>query len=190
VRSSANINSGAQSKTSTIAHGILLLTTVIIIPGLLQLIPLASLAGILIIIGFKLTKPALYKEMYKHGMSQFLPFIITVAAVVFTNLLQGVFMGIAVAVFFILKTNFKQAVIMVNNENNYLIRFTKDVSFLHKASLRESLEKVPKDSTLTVDGSQSHFIDHDIIETLTDFQEESKTRNIQVELVNIHNHYH
>lgn len=189
VRSSANINSGAQSKASTISHGILLMTTFLFIPGLLQMIPLASLAGILIMIGFKLTKPGLYKAIYRQGVSQFLPFIVTVVAVVFTNLLQGVFMGIMVGLFFILKTNFKQAVIMVNNDDNYLIKFTKDVSFLHKAALRENLGKVPRNSRLTVDGSQAQFIDHDIIETLIDFQEESKTRNIQVDLINIKNNY-
>lgn len=190
VRSSANINSGAQSKASSIAHGVLLITTFLFIPGLLKMIPLASLAGILIIIGFKLTKPALYQQIYRQGISQFLPFIVTVVAVVFTNLLQGVFLGILVGLFFILKTNFKQAVIMVNDDNNYLIKFTKDVSFLHKAALRENLGKIPRDSQLTVDGSQSQFMDHDILETLIDFQEESKTRNIQVELINIKNSYH
>ncbi len=105
VRSSTNINNGARTKASTISHGVILFLAILLIPKTLQLIPLACLAGILIVIGFNLTHPSLYKGMYKKGLSQFLPFITTVAAVTFTNLLQGVFMGILVAVFFILRTN-------------------------------------------------------------------------------------
>lgn len=182
VRSSTNVNSGARTKASAISHGVILLFAVILIPNILQLIPLSCLAGILIVIGFKLTNPALYKNMYDKGMSQFLPFIVTVLAVTFTNLLLGVFMGIIVAIFFILRSNFDEAIIMVSNGNNYLINLTKDVSFLHKATLLNKLQIIPRDSNLTIDGSQSHFIDNDIKEIIENFVEEGKTKNIQVEL--------
>ncbi|MBP9927058.1 MAG: SulP family inorganic anion transporter [Cyclobacteriaceae bacterium] len=189
VRSSANINAGARSKASAISHGVILILSVLLLPGLLTLIPLASLAGILIMVGYKLTKPILYKEMYRKGMAQFVPFAITIFAVVFTDLLQGVFLGVLVAIFFILKTNFKRAVILVSTEKNYLIRFTKDVSFLHKNSLRQAFEAIPEDTKLLVDGSSAQFMDQDIKEMLVDFTLTAKTKNIEVELKNINIEY-
>lgn len=185
VRSSTNINSGARTKASAISHGVILLLAVLIIPKVLQLIPLACLAGILIVIGFKLTKPEQYKNMYSKGMSQFLPFITTVLAVTFTNLLQGVFMGILVAVFFILRTSSKQAIIMVNDGNNYFLRFTKDVSFLNKSNLRSKLQAIPNDSQVMIDGSQSHFVDADIKEMIEDFKQEGRAKKIQVDVKKI-----
>jgi MFS superfamily sulfate permease-like transporter len=185
VRSSTNINSGARTKASSISHGVILLLAVLIIPHVLQLIPLACLAGILIVIGYKLTHPSQYKIMYGKGMSQFLPFITTVLAVTFTNLLQGVLMGILVAIFFILRSNYKEAIIMVNDGNNYLLRLTKDVSFLNKATLRSKLQAIPHDSTVTIDGTQSHWIDVDIKETIEDFIHEGRAKNIQVDLKHI-----
>jgi len=159
--------------------------SVLVFPGLLSLIPLASLAGILILVGYKLTKLILYKEMYHKGMSQFLPFIVTILAVVFTDLLKGVFVGILVAIFFILKTNFRRAVILVSSDDNYLIRFTKDVSFLHKNSLRQAFEAVPGNTKLLVDGSNAQFVDQDIKEMVADFTMTAKTKNIELELKNI-----
>jgi len=185
VRSSANINSGGRTKASTISHGLILLITLLAIPGLLNLIPLSCLAAILLLVGYKLTKISLYKEMFKKGYSQFLPFIVTVIAILFTNLLQGVFLGIAVALFFILKTNFQRAFITVNSEGNYLIKFSKDVSFMHKASLRTALMNVPNDTHLLIDGTKSQFMDEDIIETIEDFIELAKTKNIETEITGI-----
>jgi MFS superfamily sulfate permease-like transporter len=186
VRSSANINSGARTRASAVSHGMILLLSVLLFPGLLQMIPLSCLAGILIVVGFKLTKPAFYKEMYKRGMSQFLPFVITILAVIFTDLLKGVCLGILVAIYFILKTNFQKAVILVSSEENYLIRFTKDVSFLHKNALRQALERIPEDTRLVIDGSKAQFMDEDIKEMVLDFTQTAKTKNIDVELKNIH----
>jgi MFS superfamily sulfate permease-like transporter len=188
VRSSANINAGSRSRASAISHGVILLLAVLLFPSLLALIPLSSLAGLLIVVGFKLAKPSLFKEMYQKGMAQFLPFMVTIIAVVFTDLLQGVFMGIVVALFFILKTNFQKAVIFVSSEENYLIRFTKDVSFLHKNALSEAFEKIPPDSRLLLDGSKAQFMDQDIKEMVVDFTENAKARNIEVELKNINIH--
>ncbi len=185
VRSSANINAGARSKVSAISQGLILLISVLLFPNLLKLIPLSCLAAILIVLGFKLTKPGFYKEMYHKGMSQFLPFIITVLAILFTNVLQGVFIGMLVGIYFILKTNFQKAVILVSSDENYLIQFTKDVSFLHKNSLRQALTKVPGDTHLLIDGSKAQFMDEDIKEMVLDFRESAKTKNIEVELKNI-----
>ena len=123
--------------------------------------------------------------MYRRGMAQFLPFVVTIIAVVFTDLLKGVFMGILVAIYFILKTNFQKAVIIVSSEENFMIRFTKDVSFLHKNALRKALEKIPDDTRLLIDGSKAQFIDEDIKEMVVDFTETAKSKNIDVELKNI-----
>jgi len=185
VRSSANINAGARSKFSSITHGMILLLSILLIPGFLKSIPLSCLAGILIVVGFKLTKPALYMEMYKKGFSQFLPFIITILAIVFTNLLQGVFLGIFVSIFFILRSNFREAIILVNNGNSYLLKLTKDVSFLNKAALRSKFQAIPTNASVTIDGTDSQFIDNDIKETIVDFVETSKAKKIDVELKNI-----
>jgi len=185
VRSSANINAGARSKASAISHGIILLIALLTIPGVLNLIPLSCLAAILLVVGYKLTSLSLYRDMYAKGISQFFPFIVTIIAILFTNLLQGVLMGIVVALFFILKTNFKRAIIAVNSEGNYLIKFSKDVSFMHKASIRQALANVPNDTRLLIDGSKSQFVDEDIIETIEDFIEMAKIKNIEVDVTGI-----
>ena len=182
VRSSANINSGARTKASTISHGIILLIAVLAAPKMLALIPLSCLAGILIMVGFKLTHPSFYLSMYRKSPSQFLPFMITVLAIVVTDLLQGVFMGILVAIFFILQANFTKAIIVVNEGRHYLIKTTKDVSFLHKGVLRNHLRVIPRDSFLTIDGSASAFIDTDIKEIIVDFIKEGEAKNITVTL--------
>jgi MFS superfamily sulfate permease-like transporter len=185
VRSSANVLAGGKTKASAITHGVILLLSVISIPHWLQLIPLSALAGILIVMGWKLSRPLIFTEMYQKGWVQFLPFVATVAAVVFTNLLLGVFIGILVAIFFILKTNFQEAVIMVNDGTHFFLKFTKDVSFLNKSTLRNSFHRIPAKSTVTIDGTQSHFIDQDIKEMIRDFIETSKVKNIQVQLKHI-----
>jgi len=158
---------------------------VLLFPQMLQMIPLASLAAILIVIGYKLSSPWLYQSMYEKGWGQFLPFITTVVGLMFTNLLQGVFMGILVAVFFILRTNFQVAIIMVSKGDNFLLKMTKDVSFLNKANLRTKLQSIPPNSSVTIDGTQSAFIDVDIKETIEDFIRESRTKNIEIELKKI-----
>jgi MFS superfamily sulfate permease-like transporter len=185
VRSSANVSAGAKSKLSAIMHGIILLLSILLVPQLLTKIPLSCLAGILIVIGFKLAQPAIFRDVYKKGISQWLPFVVTILAVIFTNLLQGVFMGLLVAIFFILKENFREAIIVVSNERNYLMRFTKDVSFLNKGTMRRFFSNIPDHSTITIDGTQAGFIDQDIREAIIDFMETSRVKNINVELKNI-----
>lgn len=182
VRSSANVQAGGRTKASTITHGFILLLSVLLIPQLLKLIPLSALAGILIVTGYKLTKPVLFKETYRSGWAQFIPFVITLMAIVFTNLLFGVFVGLLVAVFYILKTNFQETIILVNDNDHFLLKFTKDVSFLNKSTLRKLFDKIPIDASVTIDGTQSHFIDYDIREMIKDYIEISKTKNINVQL--------
>jgi MFS superfamily sulfate permease-like transporter len=182
VRSSANVNAGARSKASAISHGGILLLSVVLIPQLLMLIPLSCLAGILLVTGFKLTKPSAFVEMFHKGWAQFLPFVATVLAVLFTNLLLGVFLGIGVALVFILITNFKKAMVVVSDHEKYMIKFTKDVTFLNKAALRQELAKVPEDSQLVIDATHAGFVDADILETLNDFTETAKTKNITINI--------
>lgn len=182
VRSSANINAGARTKASAITHGVILVASVLFASTLLRLIPLSALAGILITVGYKLTPPSLYREMYRKGKSQFLPFVVTVIAIVFTNLLAGVFVGILVSVFFILKTNFHEAIIMVADGKNYMLKFTKNVSFLNKSTIRSKFQTIPDNSTVLIDGSEAQFVDQDVKEAIRDFIETSKTKRIDVEL--------
>lgn len=182
VRSSANVNAGAQSRMSAIMHGLLLLLCVALIPVLLNQIPLAALAGILIFTGYKLAKPALFKAFYKKGWDQFLPFIITIVAILFTDLLKGVFIGIGVGIIFILRTNFRSAVFIVNDSKNYLFRLRKDVSFLNKPIIKNKLEEVPEDSYVLIDASRADFIDKDVVEVIEDFIIHAPLKNIRVEL--------
>jgi MFS superfamily sulfate permease-like transporter len=182
VRSSANVSAGARSKASAITHGVILLTSILLIPAVLRMIPLSCLAGVLIVIGYKLTPPSLYKEMYKRGKDQFLPFLVTVLAIVFTNLLQGVFIGLLVSVFFILRSNFREAIVFVSDGNQYLLKLTKDVSFLNKSTLKTKFMSIPNNASLLIDGTAAHFVDHDVKEAIRDFMETSKAKKINIQL--------
>jgi len=182
VRSSANVNAGAKSKMSTVYHGILLLVCVALIPGLLNLIPKASLAAVLIYTGYKLAKPSLFRMYYKKGWDQFLPFVITIGAILLTDLLVGILIGLAVGVFFVVRSNFKTSVFVVHDKNKYLFRLRKDVSFLNKPALKNKLEEVPKDSSVLIDATRADFIDKDIIEVIEDFLIHAPLKNIKVEL--------
>ncbi len=182
VRSSANVNAGAKTKLSTIYHGILLLLSFAFIPFVLNMIPKAALAAILIFTGYKLAKPALFKAFYKKGWDQFLPFIITITAILAADLLKGVIIGIGAGLFFVMRSNFKTAVFVVNDANKYLFRLRKDVSFLNKPIIKNKLERVPANSFVLIDASRADFIDKDIIETIEDFMLHAPLKNIQVEL--------
>jgi MFS superfamily sulfate permease-like transporter len=182
VRSSANVNAGAKTKLSAIYHGIFLLLSVAFIPVILNLIPKAALAAILIYTGYKLAKPSLFKAFYKKGWDQFLPFVVTIIAILFTDLLKGVIIGIGVGLFFVLRSNFKTAVFVVNDANKYLFRLRKDVSFLNKPIIKNKLEKVPENSFVLIDTTRTDFIDKDVIETIEDFMLHAPLKNIRVEL--------
>jgi len=189
VRSSANVNAGAKTKMSTIYHGTLLLLSFAFIPFLLNMIPKAALAAILIFTGYKLAKPALFKAFYKKGWDQFLPFVITITAILATDLLKGVIIGIVAGLFFVLRSNFKTAVFVVNDENKYLFRLRKDVSFLNKPIIKNKLEMVPENSYVSIDATRADFIDKDIIETIEDFMLHAHLKNIKVEVKKGQNRY-
>ncbi|MBV6644089.1 MAG: SulP family inorganic anion transporter [Cyclobacteriaceae bacterium] len=182
VRSSANVNSGAVTKTSAIFHGFLLISAVALFPAFINKIPLSALAAILLLVGFKLTKPTLYQDMWKKGTDQFVPFVITIVSILLTDLLVGICIGIVVGLFFVIKSNFHESIIITQDKNNFLLRLNKDVTFLNKALLRRKLENIPEDSYVIIDGTKSSFIDQDIAETLTDFVEYAKYKNITVEM--------
>ncbi len=182
VRSSANIIAGARTKSSAILHGFFLVAVVLAFPFFLQQIPLACLAGILLVVGYKLNTPELYRSTYRKGVDQFLPFLVTIAAILLSDLLTGIAIGVLVAIFFVLKTNFQTAMIVVNTDSQFLIKFTKDVSFVHKSSLRKALEKIPEKSMVIIDGTKSQFLDADIIETIEDFMLSAPTKSIEVEI--------
>jgi MFS superfamily sulfate permease-like transporter len=190
VRSSANVNAGGKSKLATILHGVLLLVCVVFIPSILNLIPLASLAGILMMVGYKLSKINLYKGMYKLGLDQFLPFIATVIGVLFTDLLKGIGIGILFSIFYILKRNYKNNY-QKNEEtigSTKIIKITlsEEVTFLNKGSLREVLTEIPANTKLLIDGSNCKQIDYDVLELIQDFKEFSaKEKNIKLETINI-----
>jgi MFS superfamily sulfate permease-like transporter len=182
VRSSANVSAGGKTKQSTIFHGILLLLCAALIPGLLNKIPLSALAGILIFTGYKLAKITLFKEFYQKGFNQFIPFCVTIIAILFTDLLIGISIGIAVSLVFIIRSNFKTAVMIVNDNNNYLIKFKKDVSFLNKPIIKSELELVPENANLVIDVARAEFIDKDVIDEVNGFLYHAHLKNIKVSL--------
>lgn len=182
VRTSANASSGAKTQLSTILHGLWLLICVATIPQVLNLIPLSCLAAVLILVGYKLTKPDLIRKMYFKGHNQFLPFIVTIVAILFTDLLVGIAIGMMVGFIFVIRSSIHKAIVMVNEGNDYLIRFHKDVSFLQKTVLMEMFDKIPGNSTVVIDGSKNVYVDHDIEEQIEDFVLRSKLSNIKVDL--------
>lgn len=186
VRTSVNINAGAKTKLSAITHGSLLLLSVALIPLVLKLIPLSALAAILIYTGYKLAKPSIFKEFYKKGFDQFIPFIVTVIAIIFTDLLTGIVIGIVVGLFFVLRSNFKTAVFIVNDDNKYLFRLRKDVSFLNKPILKAKLEEVPENGFVIIDIARADFIDKDVAEVINDFTKHAPLKNIKVQIKKSH----
>lgn len=189
VRSTANVSAGGRTKVATIVHGILLLASVYFIPNLLNMIPLSCLAAILLIIGYKLAKANLFMEMYKLGWTQFMPFIVTVLAILFTNLLQGIAIGMGVAIFYILKSSYHTPFYIQQEppqEGGKLrIRLSEEVSFLNKVSIMVMLEELPKDSFVIIDGSNTNYIDHDVIEIIENFIAHAPLKNIEVHVENI-----
>jgi MFS superfamily sulfate permease-like transporter len=182
VRSSANVMSGAKTKVSTITHGSLLLVSVLFIPTVLNLIPLSALAAILIFTGYKLAKVSLFKEFYSKGWDQFIPFVVTIIAILLSDLLVGIVVGIIVGLFFMVRSNFKSSVFVVNDHNRYLVRLRKDVSFLNKPIVKQKLEEVPANSYIVIDATRADFIDKDIIEEINNFLKHAHLKNIKVEI--------
>lgn len=189
VRSSANIQAGARTKHSAIAHGVLLLLGVLVLPTVLNLIPLATLAAILLVVGYKLAKPAVFLRMYNGGASQFVPFVVTVVAIVFTDLLIGIGIGLCVAVLGLLMEDYRHA-FQVDREASGAVRFklAQQVSFLNKAAILGELAAIPDDTKVILDGSDTVFIHHDAAEIVGDFVIGAPARGIDVTLVDLHAH--
>ncbi len=189
VRSSANVNAGAKTKMSAILHGVYLLAFVVLIPNLLNQIPLAALAMVLIVVGYKLAKIQLFKSMYKLGWDQFVPFLATILAVVMSDLLKGIAVGLFFSAFFILRNNFRNAYFAKKTKtadgHELLITLSEEVSFLNKGSILQLLEELPDNSTVVINGSESAYIDYDVLELISDFTENAKIRNIEVKLIGI-----
>ena len=189
VRTTANVNAGAKTKLSAIIHGAFLLIAVILIPGLLNKMPMACLAAILIMIGLKLASPKVFKHMWKAGKYQFIPFIVTVVAVVATDLLKGVGIGLLVSVFFILKGNMRLAYFFKKEEHHegetIHIDLAQEVSFLNKAAIKQTLAHLPQNSKVVIDAANTVYIDYDVLELIRDFLNYgSKDKNISVTLRN------
>jgi MFS superfamily sulfate permease-like transporter len=175
VRSSANVNASARSKASAIFHGLLLLVCVALIPKVLNMIPLSVLAAILLLTGYKLAKISIFKEMYSNGKYQWWPFVITVVAVVFTDLLTGVMIGLAASVISILRGNMKNAYYFHKEEYHegdlINIQLSQEVSFLNKASIKLTLEHLPDNAMVLIDATDTSYIDHDVLETIREFRD-------------------
>jgi MFS superfamily sulfate permease-like transporter len=191
VRSSANIAAGGQTKLAAFIHGIFLLVSLLFLGSLLNLIPLAALAAVLLVVGFKLTKPALYRQQWRLGWAQFGPFIITIVAVLFTDLLKGVSIGLVIGFFFILKDNAKagsylrreEAAGQDDDEDTLLhLHLPEHVSFLNKASIVTTLEQLPSGSRVLLDGSRSDVIDHDVLVAIEAFRQAAPARGIDLKL--------
>jgi MFS superfamily sulfate permease-like transporter len=174
VRSSVNNDAGAKSKMSTIFHGVLLIISILFLTPILNQIPLASLAAILIMTGYKLVNPKVFIEKYKKGWNQFIPFIVTIVAIFFSDLMVGTLIGLAVSIIFILKSNFKNPFKIktekMNVKETITIELPNQVSFLNKASIKNTLWKLPKNSNVIIEAKNSDFIDEDILEILRTFK--------------------
>ena len=182
LRTSANVEAGGRTWLAAFAHGLLLLASVLLIPNLLNRIPLACLAAILIMVGFKLTKPDVYQSVYLLGMTQFIPFLVTVMGIVFTDLLRGVVLGLVCGLFFVLRSNHRDAVTVVSRDNTYLIRLNKDATFINKSELRTKLRAIGRGAEVLIDGTKAPYIDRDILEVLEDFRKMADHQGMKIEL--------
>lgn len=193
VRSSANINAKAASKVSAILHGLLLLACAFAIPQVLNLIPLSCLAAILILTGYKLAKVSIFKDMYARGWNQFLPYIVTVLAIVFSDLLLGIAIGLAFSLFFILMSNFRNPFDFVRTDyhTGEIIRLelSPQVSFFNKPSIQNTLDQIPEGSQVVIDASSSDFIDYDVIEAIDEFRGVAPERDINLSLIGFKDNY-
>ncbi|RRN04538.1 SulP family inorganic anion transporter [Bibersteinia trehalosi] len=187
VRSSANANAGATHKLSAVIHGLLLLICIIAIPNLLNQIPLATLAAVLILIGYKLTRPATYRHFWRKGIYQFIPFLATMIAVVFLDLLKGVGIGLVISIIFLLYGNMKRAYYLSREQlaeaHSIVLTLSEEVSFLNKAAIKKTLKNIRPDSTITIDAERSVYIASDVLELIDDFANfYAKENNITVKL--------
>jgi MFS superfamily sulfate permease-like transporter len=186
VRGAANVDAGGRTKLSAFIHGLFLLLAVIFVPFLLNKIPYASLASILLVTGYNLAKPKLFLNMWSLGWKQFIPFLITILVILSTDLLIGVSIGLLISIYFIVQNNFKAEYKITKTihegiETHY-IKLNSNVTFLNKVNLRKVLDDVPDYSVLTIDGSECNFIDYDILEILSEYQNKAHERHIELHL--------
>ncbi len=189
VRGAANVDAGGRTKLSAFTHGLFLLLAVLLFPFLLNKIPYASLAAILIITGYNLTKPKLFHNMWSLGWKQFIPFVLTILVILSTDLLIGVSIGLLISIYFIIQNNFKAEYKITKTihegiETHY-IKLNSNVTFLNKVKLRKALDEVPEYSVLTIDGSECNFIDYDILEIISEYHNKAHDRYIELHLIGI-----
>ncbi len=190
VRSTANITFGGKTKMSTIMHGVFLLISAITIAGLMNMIPLASLAAILLMVGYKLAKPELFKQMYKQGWEQFIPFVATVIAILLTDLLKGITIGILFGIFYTLRHSYRNShhlkKVITTEEGNQVhhLVLAQEVSFFNKASVINALHEIPENSKVIIDCTHSKSIAYDVVEIIQNYKINAKTKNITVETIN------
>jgi len=193
VRTSANVNAGGRTKVATIAHGFYLLAAVLAIPALMNKIPLACLAAVLLMVGYKLAGPVVFRRMWSAGKFQYVPFIVTVLGVVFIDLLSGVAVGLAVSVLAILKGNMDFAYHLKKEEHHEgettYIDLAPEVSFLNKAAIKRVLVDLPKLSRVVIDASRTVYIDYDVLELIREFRAGSADKGIEVRLLGFKNAY-
>lgn len=189
VRSSANIQSGARTRMSAIIHGFLILISIILIPEILNLIPKATLAAILFVVGYKLAKPSLFKKVYNQGLEQFIPFVCTIIFLIFSDLLTGITAGLIISIIVILINNFRVPYVIRHEElgkgAKMKITLSENLSFMNKASLLETLKDIPDNSIVELDGTQNHFMHYDALEIIENFLISAETRNIKVTLIDV-----
>ena len=190
VRSSANITFGAKTKLSAILHGVFLLISAITIGGMLNRIPLASLAAILIMVGYKLAKPAFIKQMYRLGGEQFVPFAATVIGILATDLLKGITIGMVFGIFYTLRHSYRNAYSMndaITRADGFEVHhivLAEEVSFFNKASIIQALEAIPSDSKVIIDCTNSKSIAYDVAEFIQNYRSSAKLKNIVVQTIN------
>ena len=173
---------------AAIIHGLLLLISVILIPNLLNKIPLSVLAAVLLIVGYKLAKPALFKKMYDLGWKQFVPFVVTILGIVFIDLLWGIGLGLVVAIFVILLKSFQNSHFLHKegqdiNDGKLKMTLAEEVTFFNKGAILKELDNIPSNSSLEIDLLKTRYLDNDIIEILEDFSFKAKERNINIKLI-------
>jgi len=188
------MNAGATSKISAIVHGLLLVVCTLLIPNILNLIPISALAAILLLTGYKLTSVKVYKEMFAKGKYQWVPFVITILAVVFTDLLKGVGIGMAVSIFAILWGNFKVPykvkTILADGKHTLHLLLSQEISFINKASIKACLADVPNNAHVEIDASHTKYIDYDVLESIREFNEIiAPEKGIQVRLIGFKDAY-
>ena len=190
VRSSANINSGAKTKLSAIFHGILIVSFIALAPGILNMIPYASLAAILFMVGYKLAKPALFKAVYKKGWAEFIPFVATIVGILMTDLLKGIGIGLVFSIFFILYVNFKNSHYLEKLKDGakdlFIVHLSENMTFLNKASLNAELDSIPEDSKVILDYSRVSNLSNDIIEIIEEFKARAANEDIEIEIKDEH----